>query len=155
MAMHRERRRLCYSPQQLFELVAQVERYPEFLPLWHYVNVSKDERNDSEHRVYVTDQVIKLGLLYKRFRTKTTLEPFARINIVSSDPLFRQFTIDWSFSPVKKSPENEVECQIDFTLNCVASSVFLRPVFDVVLMDTAQSIVSAFESRARFIYGQG
>lgn len=147
MAIHRERRRLCYSPQQLFELVAQVEGYPEFLPLWHSVSVSKDERNDSEHRVYVTDQVIKLGLLYKRFRTKTTLEPFARINVVSSDPLFRQFKIDWLFTPV-----NDGACQIDFTLNCEASSVFLRPVFDIALLDTAQSIVSAFEKRARLIH---
>ena len=147
MAIHRERRRLCYSPQQIFELVAQVERYPEFLPLWHSVRVSHKEQTDSEHQVYVTDQVIKIGPLYKRFRTRTTLEAFRRIHVVSTDPLFRQFSIDWSFSS-----EKEDSCQIDFTLNCEASSFLLQPVFDVALLDTARSIVSAFENRARSIY---
>ena len=157
MAIHRERRLLCYSPQQIFELVAQVERYPEFLPLWHSVRVSHKEQTDSEHQVYVTDQVIKIGPLYKRFRTRTTLEAFRRIHIVSTDPLFRQFSIDWSFSSGKESPGKESSgkedsCQIDFTLNCEASSLLLRPVFDVALLNTARSIVSAFEKRARRIY---
>lgn len=147
MAIHKERRNLCYSPQQIFELVAQVEHYPEFLPLWHNVCVSKEQQNGSDHRVYFTDQGIQLGLLYKRFRTRTTLEPFRHIHIVSSDPLFQHFTIDWLFTPDK-----EDGCLIEFTLDCVASSVFLRPVFDVVLLNTAQSIISAFENRARFIY---
>ncbi|RKZ99773.1 MAG: hypothetical protein DRQ45_08225 [Gammaproteobacteria bacterium] len=161
MAIHNERRKLHYSAQQLFELIAQVERYPEFLPLWHQVKVSKNEQNDSGQRVYITDQLIQVGPFYKRFRTKTILEPFHRIHIVSSDPLFRQFSIDWLFLPGKKLPGKELPgkelsnqecCQIDFKLNCEASSVFLRPVFDIALMDTARSIVSAFEDRARSIY---
>ncbi len=157
MAIHNEKRKLCYTPQQLFELVAQVERYPEFLPLWHYVNVSKNEQIDTEHRVYVTDQVIQLGLIYKRFRTTTTLEDSRHIHIVSSDPMFQKFSINWSFSACDKhqtnaSPETKPCCQVDFTLNCEASSILLRPVFDVVLMDTARSIVTAFENRAGSIY---
>lgn len=152
MAIHNERRKLRYTPQQLFELVAQVERYPEFLPLWHHVSVSKDEQNESGLRVYFTEQIIQVGPFYKRFRTKTTLEPFHRIHIVSSDPLFRQFSIDWLFSSDKESPEKTESCQIDFKLNCEASSILLRPVFDIALLDTARSIVSAFENRARSIY---
>lgn len=147
MAIHKERRRLRYSSQQLFELIAQVERYPEFLPLWQSACVSQVDQHDSERTVYVTDQVIQLGLLYKRFRTQTTLEPFRRIHIVSSDPLFRQFSIDWFFTA-----EKEEHCLIEFMLDCVASSILLRPVFDVVLMNTAQSIISAFENRAKIIY---
>lgn len=147
MAIHNERRKLCYTPEQIFELVAQVEHYPEFLPLWHSVCVSKKEQNNSGHSIYVTEQVIQLGPLFKRFRTKTILKPFHHIHIVSTDPLFRQFTIDWSFSS-----ETENKCQIDFKLNCEASSLFLRPVFDIALLDTARSIVSAFENRARKIY---
>ncbi len=163
MAIYKERRRLCYSPQQIFELVAQVERYPEFLPLWHYANIAREQQINSSHKVYVTDQVIQLGLVYKRFRTTTTLEANRHIHIVSSDPLFRKFSIDWYFSPIKESQdkklagkkgpsEKEGGSQIDFILNCEASSILLRPVFEVVLMDTARSIVSSFENRARSIY---
>lgn len=147
MAIHKERRRLRYSPQQLFELIAQVERYPEFLPLWQSARVTQVDQPDSERTVYVTDQVIQLGLLYKPFRTQTTLEPFRRIHVVSSDPLFRQFRIDWLFTTDK-----EGGCLVEFMLDCVASSMLLRPVFDVVLMNTAQSIISAFENRAKSIY---
>lgn len=157
MAIYNEQRKLCYTQEQLFELVAQVEHYPEFLPLWRSVRVSKNEQKETGNRIYVTDQVIKIGPFYKPFRTQTELEAFHRIHITSFDSLFQQFTIDWVFSPLnepsgKKSSEKEDKCQIDFKLNCVASSILIRPVFDIALLDTAQSIVSAFENRARSIY---
>jgi coenzyme Q-binding protein COQ10 len=149
MALHKEQRRLYYSPRQLFELVAQVERYPEFLPLWQDVRVSKVQQNNSEHPVYFTDQRIQLGPIYKSFRTQTTLIPFHSIHIVSSDPMFRKFAIDWFFKA-----EKEGGCKIQFTLDCIASSVLLRPVFDITLLEAAKSIVTAFEKRAGFIYGR-
>ncbi|MCW8930873.1 MAG: type II toxin-antitoxin system RatA family toxin [Gammaproteobacteria bacterium] len=152
MASHIECHKLCYTPEQLFKLVAQVERYPEFLPLWHSVNVSKEQYNELGQRIYLTEQVIHLGPLYKSFCTQTTLEPFHRIHIDSSDPMFRKFSIDWLFTSGTESNGKEAGCQIDFKLNCEASSMLLRPIFDIALMDTARSIVSAFENRARCIY---
>ena len=149
MAIHKEERRLCNSAQQLFELVAHVESYPEFLPLWHDVRVMKNQQNKSEHSVYITDQLIQLGPLFKRFRTQTTLVPFRSIHIISSDPMFQKFTIDWLFIA-----EKEGGCRIQFTLDCMASSVFLRPIFDITLLQAARSIITAFENRAKLIYGR-
>ncbi len=149
MAIHKEERRLCNSPQQLFELVAHVESYPEFLPLWHDAHVMKNQQNNLEHPVYITDQLIQFGSLYKRFRTQTTLVPFHSIRIISSDPMFKRFTIDWLFIA-----ENEGGCRIQFTLDCMASSILLRPIFDIALLEAARSIITAFENRAKFIYGR-
>ena len=147
MAAHRETRNLSYSSQQLFELVSEVERYPEFIPLWREVHVSKTTSQKPDIDVYFTDQIIQLGPFSKRFRTKTLLKPFHSISINSSDSLFRQFSIDWLFTDKENG-----RCKIDFSLNCVATSPLLRPVFDLALMESAQSIVSTFESRARSLY---
>ncbi|MCU7798665.1 MAG: type II toxin-antitoxin system RatA family toxin [gamma proteobacterium symbiont of Lucinoma myriamae] len=149
MAIHKESRKLNYSPQQLFDIVADVQRYPEFLPLWQEVHVSKLPRASSEDYSYSTRQTIQLGPVKKCFCTETRLLPFNRIHIQSSDPLFQTFTMNWLFIP-----DNNNQCIIEFSLNCVASSLFLRPVFDAVLLQMAHSIVSAFENRARFIYGK-
>lgn len=148
MAIHKENRKLNYSAQQLFDIIADVERYPEFLPLWQEVHVSKLPRTTSEHYCYSTLQTIQLGPVKKRFCTETQLYPFKRIHIQSSDPLFQTFNMNWLFTP-----DNNNQCTIEFSLNCVAASLFLRPVFDAVLLQMAQSIVSAFENRAQFIYG--
>lgn len=147
MALHRETRSLGYTPQQLFDLIAEVERYPEFLPLWREVHVDKNTSKNTNSSVYFTDQIIQLGPFNKRFRTKTVLEPFTSIHVNSSDALFRQFSIDWLFRP-----EGDNGCKIEFSLDCVATSVFLRPVFDIALMESARSIVSTFENRARSLY---
>lgn len=147
MALHRERRKLDYSCQQLFDIIADVERYPDFLPLWQEVHVSKIHQADNENFSYVTRQTIQLGPVRKHFCTETHLFPFNRIHIQSSDPLFQKFNMEWLLTA-----DNENQCIIEFSLNCLASSLFLRPVFDTVLLQAAQSIVSAFEKRARFVY---
>jgi coenzyme Q-binding protein COQ10 len=147
MAAHRETRNLGYSSRQLFELVSEVERYPEFIPLWREVSVSKTTSQAPDVDVYFTDQIIQLGPFSKRFRTKTLLKPFHNISINSSDSLFRQFSIDWLFTD-----KGNDSCRIDFSLNCVATSPLLRPVFDLALMESARSIVSTFESRAKSLY---
>jgi coenzyme Q-binding protein COQ10 len=149
MAIHKETRSLDYSPQQLFELIAEVERYPEFLPLWQEVQVSKTTPQNTDSSVYYTDQVIKLGPFNKQFQTKTILTPFHSIHIDSSDSLFQKFSIDWSFTKDKND-----SCRIEFALDCVAASPFLRPVFDLALMESARSIVSTFENRARSLYNR-
>ena len=103
---------------------------------------------DAEDYVYFTEQVIQLGPVRKRFRTKTKLWEFTRILVTSTDPLFRRFSIDWVFI---EGEENS--CKIEFSLDCEASSAFLRPMFDIALQEAGRSIVSAFEGRARDLYG--
>jgi coenzyme Q-binding protein COQ10 len=148
MATYREVRTLNYSSRQIFELVAQVERYPEFLPLWKKVRVSHTEQNHSEQSVYYTDQTIQLGPVVKAFHTKTILKPYYRIQILSPEPMFRKFEINWFFKG-----DSEDKSKIEFTLDCVASSILLRPVFDITLQESAKTIITAFENRAKGLYG--
>lgn len=147
MARHTETRRLPYSPQQLFELVADVEQYAAFIPLWREARISQQMQTPEGFEQYTTDQILQIGPFRKRFRTHTTLETFHKIHIASTDLLFKQFSIDWHFQAEK----NE-QCTIVFALNCVANSPLLRPAFDIAMMDAAQTIVTAFETRAKDKY---
>ena len=147
MVAHKEFRRIGYRPKQIFNLVAEVEKYPAFLPLWREARISQRSVNSTGAKVYTTDQILQIGPFRKRFRTHTTLNSPHSIHIASTDSLFRQFSIDWRFLAEKKNT-----CMIEFELNCVATSPLLRPVFDIALLDAAHTIISAFEERARNIY---
>lgn len=140
MAIHREKRMLPFSADQIFDLVADVERYPDFLPLWHHANTSRSEDNSD---LYFTRQTLQLGPLRKTFRTETRMQRPGRIRITSNDPLFDKFLIQWLLEA-----RSTHSCMVDFALRCEAASLLLRPVFEVVLGEAAQGIVRAFEQRA-------
>jgi len=146
MATHNEKRLLPYMPEQIFDLVADVEKYPEFLPLWRSVSVQRPP-GENGTGLYHTEQTLQLGPVQKKFRTETLLERPHRIHVESSDPLFNHFSIQWVFQP-----QPEAACLVDFSLRCEAGSFLLRPILEVVLMEAAQSIVRAFERRARALY---
>jgi len=126
------------APQRMFDLVADVERYPEFLPLMREARIV--------HRAadgYETEQVLALGLLAYRFRTHTVLNPPHSILVTSADRGFRRFDIHWSFTPV---PEGG--CRIAFTLDCEIRSIWLKPLGDVWAARMASTTVNAFIQRA-------
>ena len=142
---HRESRVVDVSIERMFDLVADVERYPEFLPLMREATVIR--RCASE---YETEQVLALGLLAYRFRTRTALNPPGSIIVTSADRNFRRFDIRWSFAP---APEGR--CQVDFALDCEVGSIWLKPLGDVLVGQMALTMVNAFATRARKLEADG
>jgi coenzyme Q-binding protein COQ10 len=142
MAAHKETRVLPYHPELIFDLVADVESYPEFLPMWQEVWVQS--RTDEG---YLTEQVIGGGPIRERFRTKTMLERPRRIEVNSLDGPFRNLSIRWEFQLIGKA-----RCQVDFSLACQARSRLFQHVMEVMLLEMGRSTVSAFEQRARRLY---
>ena len=139
MTMHREIREVGLSPERVFELVADVESYPEFLPSWqeaHVIGLADDG--------YDTEQTVGMGLLARHFHTHTTLDRPRRIIVTSHDDVFRHFDIIWEFQPAEAGG-----CRIDFTLDFTVESWLLAPAFDMLMIPTASSMVSAFERRAQ------
>ena len=147
MAFHQETRALPYTPDQMFELVADVESYPAFLPLWREARIRR-LTDSPPFETYRTSQVIQLGPAHRRFVTETRMQRPDRIVIESDDPFFKRFSINWSFSPAPVSG-----CRVSFRLDCEARPVLMRPVFDLVLNESAHGIMRAFEGRARALYG--
>lgn len=132
--------RVVFAPVDLvFNLVADVERYPEFLPMWKWARIRRRESPS----VYYTEQEVGFGPIRERFETKTILAHPSSITVSSSDRLFREFFIRWNFAAAQGG------CQIEIQLRWQARSFLLQKGIDVVLPTTAKMMVDAFERRAR------
>ena len=138
MATHRESRAIALPPEWLFDIVADVERYPEFLPLMRAAKIVR-----RYPKAYETEQTLALGLLLHRFRTRTELDRPSSIAIVSDDRSFCRFDVRWAFAPLADD-----HCHVNFALDCATRSLFLRPVVEMLILPMAASMVTAFEARA-------
>jgi len=142
MPKHEAQSKLAYQPEQLFDLAADVERYPEFLPWWIAARVRKREGN-----VYFSDQVVGFGVFRERFGSKTVLHRPDRIDVTSTDGMFRNFSLNWLFGPL---PDNE--CRVELQVDLELRSNLVQNLFHRVILRSVGSIMSAFEARAHQLY---
>ena len=139
MTTHREIRDIAVPREVIFDLVADVERYPEFLPLWTEARIFRHRGAD----IYYTEQEVGLGPVRQRFHTRTTLVRPAHIDVPSNDPSFRTFHIGWDFA------ERPGGCRVRIGLSWKVHSWLMQRAIDLLLPETAKSMVDAFERRAR------
>jgi coenzyme Q-binding protein COQ10 len=132
-----------YSPEQLFDLAADVERYPEFLPGWIAARVRKHEGD-----VYYTDQIVGFAMVRQRFDSKTVLRRPERIDVTSTDRAFSRFHLMWIFEPL---PDNR--CQVALAVDLELRSPLVQDLFHRAIGRTLRSVMSAFEARAHRLYG--
>ncbi|WP_435417558.1 type II toxin-antitoxin system RatA family toxin [Parerythrobacter aurantius] len=139
----RESRQMPYTPEQMYDLVADVGRYAEFLP-WV---IATRVRSDSETEM-VADMVVGFKNLRERFTSRVEKQrpDFLRVHYV--DGPLRDLDNQWRFSPY-----GEQSCTVDF---CVDFS-FKNRVFEAIAgqyFDRAfRRMVEAFEARAAVLYG--
>jgi coenzyme Q-binding protein COQ10 len=143
MPTHAEQRRLPYSAKQLFDLVADVERYPEFLP-W-CVGARIRERTE---KLLVADLLIGFRMVRERFTSRVVLSPYDRIDVAYSEGPFRYLTNHWVFLP-----QPDGGCIIDFFVDFEFRSRLLQKVIEMLFNEAVKRMVSAFEGRARQLYG--
>jgi coenzyme Q-binding protein COQ10 len=137
MTTHSETRIIAAPRETVFDLVADVERYPEFLPLWADVRVFR-----RRGAIYYTEQEVGMGPIRQRFHTRTELLRPERIEVGSTDRNFRAFHINWDFA---QAPGG---CRVHIALRWEVRSWLLQRAIDMVLAETAVSMVDAFERRA-------
>ncbi len=143
MAVYTDSRVIPYGREQVFDLVADVERYPEFLPWWIAARV-----RERHGEVYYTDQEVGLRLLRERFSSKTILERPERIVVTSDDPFFRRLELRWRF---REAPGGA--CRVDFRLDVELSSPPLGRLLWPLFGGAASRVVATFERRARELHG--
>jgi coenzyme Q-binding protein COQ10 len=139
MARCNESRLLDMPVEAAFDLIANVECYPEFLPMWQRAAVVASAEDG-----YETEQTVGVGMMAHRFRTRTALERPRCIVVSSDDPLFRAFVLRWTFHP-----EGSSCCRVDFALECEVAEWWLRPAIEAMMATTAAAMIDAFEARAR------
>jgi coenzyme Q-binding protein COQ10 len=144
MPTHAEKRTVPYTPDQMFDLVADVERYPEFLPWCVATRIRRREGPDA----FVADLVIGFKVFRERFTSLVGLVRPRRIDVVYREGPFRHLTNHWSFEP-----DDNGNCIIDFYIDFEFRSRTLQRLIGALFNQAVQRMVSAFEKRARALYG--
>ncbi len=143
MPSHTEKKTLPYSAAQLFALVADVEKYPEFLPWCLDLNIT-ERRADG----FSADMTIGYMFFRESFTSNVKLQPDTRIDVAYEHGPFKYLHNAWNFKDVAGGCE--IDFAIDFEFNQTGLSAMIEPVF----FDAVQRMVSAFESRAAVIYSK-
>ncbi len=151
MPTHAEKRVLPYSPQQLFDLVADVEKYPVFLPWCLAVRVRKRE-TEGEIETSISDMVIGFKVFRERFTSRVTCTPGHRIDVTYEDGPFKYLNNHWTFNQLA-GPNGEAHCEIDFFVDFEFRSKILQAAIGVVFNEAVRKMVNAFETRANALYG--
>ena len=145
---HTERRVVAYAPLQLFELVADVPRYPEFLPWCHAGRIRRQE----SATVQIAELAIGFGPFHEKFASRVVLAPDApagpRIDTTGIEGPFRRLVSRWTFHP---HPDG---CLIDFELEFDFRSILLQQTVRLLFAEAVRRMVSAFEARAQQLYGK-
>ena len=142
MPTHAEKQTVPYRPEQLFDLVADVAKYPEFLP-WC---VAARVRSRSE-RELVADLTIGFGPFRETFGSRVALERPRRVRVRYERGPFRYLNNQWDFLP---HPEG---CEVDFFVDFEFRSRLLQSAIGVVFNEAVKRMVRAFNKRAHDVYG--
>ena len=147
MPTHSETRFLPYSPQQMYDLVADVGKYPEFLPWCAAARIrSRVTRGESE--VMDAELVISFRVFRERFGSRVTLWPEdMRIDTEYLDGPFKHMKSNWSFADAERG------CNVSFFVDFEFKNAILQRLIGVVFNEAMQRIVRAFEKRAHQLYG--
>jgi len=146
MPRHSEIRRVPYRPEQLFDLVADVDRYPQFLP-W-CVGARVRTRTEAE---MVADLTIGFGPFRESFTSRVVLLRPGEIGVRYENGPFRYLTNQWRFEPTEVAGGSG--CLVNFNVDFEFRSRLLQFTIGAVFHEAVRRMVSAFLTRARVVYG--
>ena len=142
MPTHSASRTLPYTCEQLFDLAADVERYPEYLPGW--VNARILESSGNQLRV---EQQLGLEFLSLPFVSTAVLDRPHRLGIQSSDGPFRILQIEWRFEPAAPG-----RCTVSLDFNYQMHVGLLERVAATLFDHSSREIIEGFTERAHRLY---
>ena len=144
MPVFTEKRVLPYTQEQLFSLVADVEKYPEFLPWCLGARV----RNRSGDTIEA-DLIIGFKMVRERFTSRVKLSRPDRIDVEYADGPFKYLQNRWLFNAM---PDGRTE--IDFFVDFEFRSRMLQKLIELLFTEAVRRMVAAFEARAKALYGK-
>lgn len=148
MPIHKERRHVRHSPDQMYDLVMDVKSYPEFLPWCTGTRIRSEE-----HKGAITILTADLIVAFKAFRESFTSRVEAKreirhINIEYLDGPFKYLHNRWVFEQ-----NDDGSCTIDFYIDFQFKSKVLQVLISSVFEHAVKRMVNAFETRADKLYG--
>lgn len=143
MPTHAEVRTLSHTPQQLFDLVADVERYPEFLP-WCVDCRIKSRKG---HKL-LADLTVGYKIFQETFTSEVLLDPDTmQIAVRYLNGPFKYLNNTWKFLPKGKT-----KCDVDFYIDFEFKSGLLQKAMSVFFNEAVRRMITAFEQRAATVY---
>ena len=148
MPSFRTTRRVTHTPQEMFDLVADVERYPEFLPLCTGLRVLRRQR-EGEVETLVAEMSVGYRAISERFTTKVVLDRKAlAIHVSYIDGPFRYLENRWEFQP------DGTGCAVQFSIEYEFRSIALGLLMGAMFDRAFRRFTDAFETRADSVYGR-
>ncbi|MGE3245695.1 MAG: type II toxin-antitoxin system RatA family toxin [Beijerinckiaceae bacterium] len=146
-------RNVRYSTGEMFDLVADVEQYPQFLPLCTGLAVRSRSTDDNGREVLVAIMSVGYKAIRERFTSKVTLDREAMDILVEYvDGPFKRMENRWTFRPDPERPGGStIGFQIDYEFRSRTLSMVMGAVFERAFRRFAE----AFEERADALYGDG
>ncbi len=142
MIRHKDQKILPYSQEQLYELVADMERYPEFLP-WCKQSVIQQKQKDK----IFAELTIGYKFFQESYLSEVTLIPTTRISVQYAKGPLKHLRNQWTFKSL-----SEKTCQLNFELEFELQSFFLQKMTEGLFTTIMHQMLKAFEVRAKQLY---
>jgi coenzyme Q-binding protein COQ10 len=151
MPSFRTVRRVRHTAAQMLELVAAVERYPEFVPLCKSLRVRKRSAGEGGEEVLIADMEVGYKAIHEKFASRVTLDRAERKVLVEYvDGPFRHLENTWNFID-EEAGASRIEFFISYEFRSRLLGALMGSMFDTAFRRFAQ----AFEARADVVYGKG
>lgn len=144
MPKHHEVRRLPYTPEQMFDMVADVGRYAEFLPWVSAIRV----RSNSATQM-VADMIVGFKGLRETFTSRVDKERPSHIHVDYIEGPLKYLYNDWTFRPAPGG------CEVDFAVDFAFKNRVFEMLAGQVFGQALRKMIGAFETRAAVLYGTG
>jgi coenzyme Q-binding protein COQ10 len=144
------KRRVRHSASQMFDLVADVERYPEFVPLCKSLKIQQRTPKPDGTEIVIADMTVSFKLVREAFTSKVTLDrPNHKIMVEYLQGPFSNLENRWSFEP-----KGDDACEVGFFIAYEFKSRMLAMLMGTMFDAAFQRFAAAFEKRADAIYGK-
>ncbi|MBT6926362.1 MAG: type II toxin-antitoxin system RatA family toxin [Marinovum sp.] len=148
MPVHSETRKLPYSADQMYDLVADISAYPQFLP-WCSAARIRSRSIQGECETVEADLVISFKVFRESFASRVELWNMAKkIDTQYLEGPFKHMKSSWEFVDTLSG------CDVRFFVDFEFKNAILQSIIGVVFNEAMQRIVRAFESRAEMLYGK-
>ena len=144
MLSHVEKKTLPYTAQQMFDLVAGVDKYAEFTPWCVASRINKWEGDE----IFYADLIVGYKLFREKFSSKVVLDKHKEITIEYQQGPLKNLTNHWAFTD-----NDDGSCTIDFSVQFEFKNGALQALATMFFNEVVKRMIGAFEARAKEIYG--
>jgi coenzyme Q-binding protein COQ10 len=144
------KRRVHHSAPQMFDLVADVERYPEFVPLCQSLKIRERSPQPDGTEIVIADMTVSFRLVRETFTSRVTLDrPNLKILVEYLKGPFSNLENRWAFEP-----KSDTDCDVGFFLSYEFKSRMLALLMGTMFDAAFQRFAAAFEKRADVVYAK-